>query len=683
MRAIQLALTAGIVAVSLLLPQSSLAVEHIVITTCPYTANVPGAFYTIAGTIGVKGGDCIDVAAPDITIQVGGQTIYAGGYAINVYPAARNVHIVGPGNVYGAIFDEGDSAVIEGLMIGFNDNATGVMLESVTGSVVQNNLVNGHLVGIWLDDTRNCTAGANTVGTDEGETYSPIGILITNSSANAGASANNLILHNNVTKNGIGIQVGYECSDGNLSCCAMQTATIRNTIKDNIVDVNYALWSPGVGIWLTCQGAFETTVEHNTALDNMNYDLFDGNENCKRNTWRDNKTQNVYPPCVIGRPAKERPLHAFVTGTDGEDPSLPLAVSGDGIVYGAMASGGKTGCAEQGCGYLFKLARNERGWTKMLLHDFAGTPDGSVPSSGMIFDPQGNLYGETAGGGSFGMGAVFELTPQSDGTWTEKILYSFPGGALGASPERGLTFDTAGNLYGIAGALVFELLPNSGGVWREQALYRFHGRGKHALYPYSGVAFDSAGNLYGTSESGGAHTWGAVYQLRHTAGGDWTEKTIHDFTDHDDGGLPFAGVIFDNAGNLYGTTSRAGKGQGGTVFEMSPAPSGRWMFRVIDGYADVPVAALIIDSKGKLFGAGGGDPYNYPYTGTVFELAPQGFGRWRKTVLYHFGGGPDGGYPDSSLAFDSAGNLYGSAGSGGIDGCNVGCGVIFEVMNRK
>lgn len=100
---------------------------------------------------------------------------------------------------------------------------------------------------------------------------------------------------------------------------------------------------------------------------------------------------------------------------------------------------------------------------------------------------------------------------------------------------------------------------------------------------------------------------------------------------------------------------------------------------MIDGFADVPVAGLTIDSDGNLYGAGFGDPYNWPSTGTAFKLTRRAGGRWKKTQLYHFGGGPDGGAPNTTLALDAAENLYGVAGSGGIDGCNLGCGVVFEV----
>jgi len=105
-----------------------------------------------------------------------------------------------------------------------------------------------------------------------------------------------------------------------------------------------------------------------------------------------------------------------------------------------------------------------------------------------------------------------------------------------------------------------------------------------------------------------------------------------------------------------------------------------WSFKVIDGFADVPIAGLAIDAEGNLYGTGFGDPYNYPYTGIVFKLTPEAGGRWKEQERYPFGGGPDGGGPSSSVALDAGGNLYGSAGFGGVDGCDVGCGVIFAIM---
>src|ERR1035438_1221071 len=148
-----------------------------------------------------------------------------------------------------------------------------------------------------------------------------------------------------------------------------------------------------------------------------------------------------------------------------------------------------------------------------VLHNFNhdGT-DGWRPEAGLIFDAAGNLYGTTSQGGSSGVGTVFELTPATGGTWTEKVLHSFGGGADGGYPEAGLILDAAGNLYGTTqwggtstvGA-VFELTPAAGGTWTEKVLHSFLNDGTDGVNPVAGLIFDGAGNLYGTTYQGGTY----------------------------------------------------------------------------------------------------------------------------------------------------------------------------------
>jgi len=200
-------------------------------------------------------------------------------------------------------------------------------------------------------------------------------------------------------------------------------------------------------------------------------------------------------------------------------------------------------------------------WTEKVLHSFHrnGT-DGYTPQASLIFDAAGNLYGTTVDGGTYRGGTVFELTPQAGGGWTETVLHSFHrNGTDGASPYAGLVLDAAGNLYGTTvdggtygrGA-VFELTPEAGGGWTEQVLHNF-GNGTDGAFPYAGLVLDAAGNLYGTTCQGGTHGRGAVFELTPQAGGGWTDKVLHSF-DPTDGYYPEAGLIFDAAGNLYGTT---------------------------------------------------------------------------------------------------------------------------------
>ncbi len=230
------------------------------------------------------------------------------------------------------------------------------------------------------------------------------------------------------------------------------------------------------------------------------------------------------------------------------------------------------------------------GWTEKVLHNFGdGGNDGYLPGSGLIIDAHGNLYGTTAGGGTHGDGTVFELSPQGGG-WTEGVLHSFNfNGQDGINPYGGLVFDAAGNLYGTTNfggihpaclanfgcGTVFELIPVGGGEWTERVLHSF-GNGTDGAEPFfTSLIFDTAGNLYGTTNVGGLHGYGTVFELVRTQGGGWADRVLHSFGSGDDGALPFAGVILDGAGNLYGTTQQGGihtcpVGNCGTVFEITP-----------------------------------------------------------------------------------------------------------------
>jgi uncharacterized repeat protein (TIGR03803 family) len=228
------------------------------------------------------------------------------------------------------------------------------------------------------------------------------------------------------------------------------------------------------------------------------------------------------------------------------------------------------------------------GWTFTLLYglSFEGStgwyPSGTTP----IFDAKGNLYATTAfggnsgcspyGNGCYGLGVVFELSPNGGGTWTLNDLHLFSGGKDGESPSCPLVFDASGNLYGttFAGGKygygnVFELTPNANGTWTEHVLHQFTG-GKDGSSPvFAGVVFDAAGNLYGTTNQGGAYGYGVVFKLTPTQTGGWHETVLRAF-DNKDGAYPGGGLVFDGSGNLYGTTAGDGTTTFGTVFEITP-----------------------------------------------------------------------------------------------------------------
>jgi uncharacterized repeat protein (TIGR03803 family) len=282
-----------------------------------------------------------------------------------------------------------------------------------------------------------------------------------------------------------------------------------------------------------------------------------------------------------------------------------------------------------------------------ILYSFQGFSDGTSPNSTLIADAAGNLYGTTPGGGGVGGGAVFELIPPSTagGAWTEALIYRFQAGSDGASPYASLIFDKSGNLYGTTvygGGIgfgygtVFELSPPvvTGDPWTETVLHRFRGT-VDGQYPYAPVVLDQAGNLYGTTLEGGSAGQGTVFELSPpiVAGGTWTEKIIHTFIQSakKDGFNPYNGLTAGTNGVFYGTTSNGGTSNVGTVFRLTP-PSG---------------------------------------SGTA----------WTESVLYSFTGEADGEIPRAGVVLDRVGNLLGTTVWGGVvnNSCSHGCGVVFEL----
>ena len=222
-------------------------------------------------------------------------------------------------------------------------------------------------------------------------------------------------------------------------------------------------------------------------------------------------------------------LHTF-TGPDGAYPYGRLAMDPGGNFYGTTYGGGD-GCQGYGCGTVFKLVHKNAGWIFYPLYSFQGGNDGSYPLGGVTIGPDGSLYGTTTVGGGGpcnliggpgpGCGTVFRLQPPARACpnfrcpWTETVVYRFTGGNAGAYPGYGeVVFDQAGNLYGTTegdegngnAAIVFKLAPSNGG-WTESLIYNFG-----TAFVASGVIFDGAGNLYGTAAAGG-NGYGSVYKL--------------------------------------------------------------------------------------------------------------------------------------------------------------------------
>ena len=257
------------------------------------------------------------------------------------------------------------------------------------------------------------------------------------------------------------------------------------------------------------------------------------------------------------------------------------------------------------------------------------------------------------------------------------MLYAFKGSPDGANPEYGDLVFEAGNIYGTTAyggtssvGTVYELMP-SGSGYTESVIYNFSGLdGRH---PFSGVIFDQAGSLYGTTYDGGPTGGGTVYQLTPSGSG-WTETTLYTFFDDSNGDYPWGGLIFDSSENLYGANSDAGA-DGGTVYELSPP--GTWTtLAVLYSFAGPfnarcgPRGTIVMDGAGNLYGTTYCDGANN--VGNIWELSPSGGYK----DLHDFTGGNDGGNPISNVVIDpSNGTLYGTASAGGTQGH----GVVWEI----
>jgi hypothetical protein len=306
-----------------------------------------------------------------------------------------------------------------------------------------------------------------------------------------------------------------------------------------------------------------------------------------------------------------------------------------------------------GCGTVFELSPTASGpWNETILYNFQNNgQDGFFPSSGVIFDPSGNLYGENSdGGGTGNFGTVFELSPVNN-SWKETALHSFSGGnADGSSPTGGLALDTAGNLYGTTtsgGAYqsygtVFELSPSSEGNWSETILHSFNDNGRDGYEPEHGVALDAAGNVYGTTFTGGRGVGGiglgTIFELTPGADGTWRETIVHNFgSSPNDGYFPGAGLLLDGQGNIFGTTTFGGdcnsrfNGDCGTAYEVQPKTGGGWIETVLYTFpfdSDVH-SDLIFGRSGNLYGTtelGGGshncEVFGHYGCGSAFEVKP-------------------------------------------------------------
>jgi uncharacterized repeat protein (TIGR03803 family) len=380
----------------------------------------------------------------------------------------------------------------------------------------------------------------------------------------------------------------------------------------------------------------------------------------------------------------EKTLHSFNDAT-GSGPQNGVIFDAAGNLYGTAFEGGSRSCNnfEDGCGVVFEMSPKANGtWSYNVIYEFTGGTDGLHPSTQLVFDGAGNLYGATHGPADTkaSYGTVYELSPNGDGTWRFSLLYTFLGGNGGGQPNW-LVSDGSGNLYGTAQeggsfgqGIVFELSPNSG-TWKFSLVHTFTGCQDGGL-PLS-LAFDAKGNLYGTSELGGLKcspsVGGTIFQLIPNSGGGWHESVLDSFDNGPSGGAPLS-LIFDAAGNMYGLGSEGGKNNNtGVVFKLTPGSSGKWSETVLhnfNGQNGISPQSLVLGSDGQLYGSTKAGPASF---GLVFEMANEAGAP--ENIVYQFTGGTDGNEPLGPIILDQAGNIYGTTGFGGTNGV----GAVFEI----
>jgi uncharacterized repeat protein (TIGR03803 family) len=362
------------------------------------------------------------------------------------------------------------------------------------------------------------------------------------------------------------------------------------------------------------------------------------------------------PPNVVAA-SSAKIIYSFAGGTDGANPESDLLMDAAGNLYGTTNQGGIGGCYE-GCGTVYELSRTKGGWQLKVLYSFAGgSSDGAGPMAGLTFDSAGNLYGATAFGGSpYGYGTVFKLAPDSHGGWSESILHSFAGYTDG-------------------------------------------------MYPASDLVLDSQGNLYGTADGGtdtpvcggpAGEGCGIVFRLTSNPDGTWTKTTIYNFAGAPDAAVPIGPLVLGADGSFYGASVYGGIGPCilgnlgfsppdgcGALYKLTPSGGG-WSEAVIysffrgRGFARNPSGGLVLERSGRLLGT---STYGGNGDGAFFQIEQTEKG-WEQTILHRFYGDPDGRNPVGRLAIGPDGNLFGATISGGANGPH-GSGTVFELERTK
>jgi uncharacterized repeat protein (TIGR03803 family) len=341
---------------------------------------------------------------------------------------------------------------------------------------------------------------------------------------------------------------------------------------------------------------------------------------------------------------EEKVLYRFDIG----EPFHGVILAANGQLYGTAGYDIGT----YGLGEVFEASTKG---SLTAIYSFRPAPDVSSPTSGVTQDAQGNFYGVANAGGTLGYGGIFKI----DTSGHETVLHSFAGSPSDANyPLGNLAIDAAGNLYGTSlfggpevcadnnegCGNVFELSPNSDGSWTESILYTFCSLSNctDGYFPYSGVILDKSGDIYGTTAGGGNSAGGTVFKLAHNVDGSWTESVLYSFCSLArclDGAAPTGGLVFDSSGNLYGTTLQGALKSKkcltneynqygcGTVFKLDTSNNETVLHRFNGLNGATPYGGLLIDASGNLYGTtnfGGylSCDYGYPGCGVVYKITP-------------------------------------------------------------
>jgi uncharacterized repeat protein (TIGR03803 family) len=370
-------------------------------------------------------------------------------------------------------------------------------------------------------------------------------------------------------------------------------------------------------------------------------------------------------------------LYNFTGGSDGFWPDAGVTQDRLGDLYGTTSNDDGVECTHgyyYDCGVVFKV--NSAG-TETVLHNFSYS-DGAFPSTPVVRDKAGNIYGTTSSGGSAGYGVVFKIDTEGN----ETVLHSFAGGTSdGCGPDQGLHLGKSGTLFGTTnecGSSGYGTIFKIDSAGNETVLHSFNGPPSDGANPSGGhLTMDKSGNLYGLTKLGGASSYGVLYMLSECG----TFSVLHSFNGGTkDGCYPFGSVSQDIHGKLHGTTYQCGSNNQGTIWGVSTTGKGTLLHSFAGGASDgaYPLGGVVLDSMGNMYGAtsaGGTSTKCAGGCGTLYKLKKSG----TLTLLHKFDY-TKGALPFGEMLRTTTGALSGTTYIGGSNGCYGDCGTVWEYV---